>query len=58
MSLEDFDLNIDSNVMMYALIGLLILWLFLRIFKRTEKPRTRAQVSGRSASWNDDGYSR
>jgi hypothetical protein len=58
MSLEDFNLNIDSNLMMSALVGLLFLWLFFRIFKRTEKPRARPQVSGKSASWNDGGYSR
>jgi hypothetical protein len=58
VSLDDFSLNLDSDLMMYALIGLLFLWLFFRIFKRTEKPRARAQVSGKSASWNDDSYSR
>jgi hypothetical protein len=51
-------LDFDSDIMMYAVIGLLFLWLFLRIFKRTEKPRVRAQVSGRSSSWDDGGYSR
>lgn len=58
MSLENFILNIDSDVLMHALIGLLLLWLFFRIFKRAEKPRVRALVSGKSASWNDGGYSR
>ena len=58
MSLADFDLNIDTNLVMYALIGLLALWLLFRIFKRKEKPRVRPQVSGRTSSWNDDGYSR
>jgi hypothetical protein len=58
MSLIDFVLNIDSDMMMYALIGLLFLWLFFRIFKRREKPRVRPVVSGKSSSWNDSGYSR
>ena len=58
MSLIDLDLNIDSNMMMYALVGLLFLWLFFRIFKRTEKPRARPQVSSKSTSWNDEVYSR
>jgi hypothetical protein len=51
-------LDLDSNTMMYALAGLLFLWLVFRIFKRHEKPRSRPQVSGRSASWNEDSYSR
>ena len=51
-------LDLDSDIMMYTVIGLLSLWLFLRIFKRTEKPRVRPQVSGRSASWDIGGYSR
>ena len=58
MSPIDLDLNIDSNMMMYALVGLLFLWLFFRIFKRTEKPRARPQVSSKSTSWNDEVYSR
>ena len=58
MFLDSLDLNIDSNMMMYALAGLLFLWLFFRIFKRTEKPRARSQVSSKSTSWNDEGYSR
>jgi hypothetical protein len=58
MSLDNFFLNIDSDMMMYALIGLLFLWLFFRIFKRREKPRVRPVVSGKSSSWNDSGYSR
>lgn len=58
MFLDSLDLNIDSNMMMYALVGLLFLWLFFRIFKRTEKPRARPQVSSKSTSWNDEGYSR
>ena len=58
MWLDDLDLNIDSDLLMYALIGLLILWLFSRIFKRKEKPRVQPVVSGKSASWNDSGYSR
>ena len=58
MFLDSLDLNIDSNMMMYALAGLLFLWLFFRIFKRTEKPRARPQVSSKSTSWNDEGYSR
>lgn len=51
-------LDIDSDIMMYAVIGLLFLWLFFRIFKRAEKPRARPLVSGRSSSWDNDGYSR
>lgn len=58
MLLDNFDLNLDDDLLMYAVIGLLILWLFLRIFKRAEKPRVRPVVSGKSASWNDSGYSR
>ena len=58
MSLEDLHLNIDIDHLMFALAGLLLLWLFFRIFKRKEKPRVRSQVSGRSASWNDSSYSR
>ena len=58
MSLDDLNLNIDNDVLMYALAGLLFLWLLFRIFKRTEKPRVRPQVSSKSASWNDSGYSR
>ena len=58
MWLEELNLNFDINHMMSALTGLLFLWLFFRIFKRKEKPRVRAQVSGRSASWDDGGYSR
>ena len=56
MFLELIDL--ESNSMMYAVAGLMFLWLFFRIFKRKEKPRVRAQVSGRSASWDGGGYSR
>ena len=52
MFLDSLDLNIDSNMMMYALAGLLFLWLFFRIFKRTEKLRARPQVSSKSTSWN------
>ena len=51
-------LDLDSNIMMYAIIGLLFLWLILRVFKRTEKPRAQAQVSGKSSNWDDGGYSR
>jgi hypothetical protein len=58
MLLDNFDLNLDNDLLMYAVIGLLILWLFFRIFKRAEKPRVRPQVSSKSASWNDSGYSR
>jgi hypothetical protein len=58
MSLDDLNLNIDNDVLMYALAGLLFLWLFFRVFKRTEKPRARPQVSSKSTSWNDGGYSR
>ena len=58
MSLDDLDLKIDSDLLMYALAGLLFLWLFFRIFKRAEKPRVQPQVSSKSASWNDSGYSR
>ena len=50
MWLEELNFNFDINHMMSALAGLLFLWLFFRIFKRKEKPRVRAQVSGRSAS--------
>lgn len=58
MWLDDLNLNIDGDLLMYALAGLLFLWLFFRIFKRTEKPRARPVVSGNSAGWNDSGYSR
>ena len=58
MLLDDLDLSFDINMMMYALVGLLFLWLFFRIFKRAEKPRARPQVSNKSTSWNDEGYSR
>ena len=58
MSLDDLTQYIDTKHLMYALLGLLVLWLFFRVFKRTEKPRARAQVSGKSQNWNDDGYSR
>jgi hypothetical protein len=51
-------LDLDSNILMYALAGLLFVWLFFRIFKRNVKPRSRPQVSGRSAVWSNDNYSR
>ena len=37
MSLIDLDFNIDSNMMVYALVGLLFLWLFFRIFNAHRK---------------------
>ena len=58
MWLEELIINFASDHVMFALAGLLFLWLFFRIFERKEKPRVRAQVSGRSANWDDGGYSR
>lgn len=54
-----FDLlELNNDLMMFALIGLLFVWLFFRMSKRTATPRLRPQVSGRSTSWNNDTYMR
>lgn len=58
MSITDLAINLDNDLLMYALIGLMGLWLFFRIFKRTEKPRLAAQVSRKAAGWSDASYTR
>jgi membrane protein implicated in regulation of membrane protease activity len=58
MSLVDLDFNLDYNQLMFALVSLMFLWLFFRIFKRTEKPRGRVHVSRKSAGWDHDSYVR